>query len=142
MAFAPAQVWTQLVAIWSRLGINQRFTAVLVLAGTLCGIAAIVWLAGRPDYQELQGGLTSEDIQEVSAALGEAGVRYSINGTVVRVDSRDLDTARKALARKGLPAGGAGLKDLEGSGNLTLSKPLMNFKMQLVNAQMAEEMLG
>jgi flagellar biosynthesis/type III secretory pathway M-ring protein FliF/YscJ len=70
-----AEMLSQVKAIWARLDAGQRLTIVAVLVATLAGLGAIVWFAGRPDYQEVFSSDDQRTLSEARTALSSASWR-------------------------------------------------------------------
>ena len=96
------ELLSQVKAIWGRLDAGQRLTVGAVLLATLAGLGAIVWFAGRPDYQEV---FSSEDprlLGEARSALTGAAVPFKPEGMALLVDRDQYQAARAALADSGI----------------------------------------
>ena len=91
--------------IWKALSPGHRVLIVLLVLA--CGglIAVAVNWAGRTDYEILYAGLAPEDVQAISAALRDAGIKGRIadGGSAVLVPVGRVHEARMVAAEKGLP---------------------------------------
>ena len=94
-----AQILSQIKAIWARLDGGQRLTIGVVVTATMIGLGAIVWYAGQPDYQVVNGG---KDFREVTAALEKANIPYHTVGREVSVPRDLYAPARRALSEEGI----------------------------------------
>ena len=87
-----------------------RLVTMGVVAVLLIGF--FVFIAGRvttPQMALLYGGLDIQDSGEVAAELDTLGITYEVrgNGAQILVPGDDVQRARIALAREGLPTGGS-----------------------------------
>ena len=103
-----SQLGDQLSRIWAGLGIPQKVTLVLFVAGSALLIGALSYWQGSPDYVPLVSGLSTEELTSASAKLKDANipVRYEASRGLLSVPSGKLDDARMALAALGLSNGG------------------------------------
>ncbi len=100
-----SEMFGQIKTIWSRLDAGQRFTIGAVLLSTLAGLGAIVWYAGRPDYQAVYTSMSADELHRAQQALLRVNVEFSIEGTTLSVPSTQLGAARGALGSAGMVPG-------------------------------------
>lgn len=93
---------TQFRAVWSRLDAGQRWLMASVVALTVVGLGAIVWAAGRPDYQVVFEASDPEEISSAVRALSQAGVPMQRDGRGIAVRSDAMSQARSVLYENGL----------------------------------------
>lgn len=97
-----AELLAQLKGIWARLDGGQRLTMGLVFTATLVGLGAVVWFAGRPDYQVV---LSTEDPKvygEATSVLSQAGIPFREEGHTVLVESARVKEAQGKLFKAGV----------------------------------------
>jgi len=89
------------------LGAKRLTGLAAVLIVILCGISLSVYVASRPEFEVAYIGLSKQDINKISAALGELGVAFDVGpeGNRILVPRGQAARARAQLAEKGLPAG-------------------------------------
>ncbi len=91
-------------------GLNpvRKITLFLVVGGVIAGLALIVILSGRPDYQVLFSGLSAEDSGAMIAQLKVKKIPYRISsdGGAILVPKEIVYETRMELASQGLPQGG------------------------------------
>lgn len=112
-----AELFSQLKGIWSRLDAGQRAILGAVLFAALAGLGAIVWYAGRPDYQPVLAAGDPAQLQAATRALDSAGILYRQEGGALLVEARDLGRAKSELFGAGITASavpdlGSALEDL------------------------------
>ena len=100
------ELLTQLRGIWGRLDGGQRATILTVLGAAIVGLAALVYVAQRPDYVTVHVTSDIRQLGEASAALQGAGFVFKTDGLSVQVSSSDYDAARSVLSGAGIVAGG------------------------------------
>jgi flagellar M-ring protein FliF len=135
-----AELLAQIRSIWSRLDAGQRTVIGAVVLGVLAGLGAIVWFAGRPDYQIL---LTTEDPAEFAQATGALDgktIAYKLDGRSILVDSRVHREAHAALFGSGVLGGEASTLD-SGLGGVTLDSQSKQFLLQQKHRKLAEASL-
>ncbi len=96
---------TQLMTIWSQLGVNQKLTVAasgFLVAATL---AVVVFFTSRPDFTLLYGGLDPKDAGDVVAYLEENSIEFEAGagGTSIKVAREKVHSLRMTLASLGLP---------------------------------------
>ena len=97
-----AELLSQVKGIWARLDGGQRLTMGLVLVATLVGLGAVVWFAGRPDYQVV---LATEDPKvygEATSVLSQAGIPFREEGHTVLVEAGRVKEAQGKLFKAGV----------------------------------------
>ena len=97
-----AEFLKQMRGIWSRLDGAQRLTMGVVLLATIAGLSAVVWFAGRPDYQVV---FTTDDPKafgEATTVLTQAGVPFKEEGHAVLVESGRMREAQGKLFKAGV----------------------------------------
>lgn len=114
-----AEILAQLRSIWARLDGGQRLVVITVLLATVTGLGAIVWFAGRPDWQALRTFAEPRELALAAAALDQRSIPYRIEGSTLTVEAAQQADARAALVAEGLTGGGADGAD-EGLANMTL----------------------
>ncbi len=93
--------------VWLRLDVGQRWLMASVMALAVLGLGAMVWIAGRPDYQLV---VEANDPREIAAAvrsLTQAGVPFERDGRGIAVPRSSVAEAKSVLFESGL-AGGSG----------------------------------
>ena len=97
------QAASQFGAIWSKIGVNQKISIVLVGVLTIGGLWAFVSIAKRPNYEVLFSNVSPSDGAAITAHLSESGIPYKLKGDSVYVPSNMKSQVRMELAAKGLP---------------------------------------
>jgi flagellar M-ring protein FliF len=94
--------------IWRSLEPRGQLT--IVIAGLLVVATAFTLfrIAARPSYTTLASDVAASETGDITSALEGAGIEYKLGGggTTVSVSKSDVDAARVALAKDGLPRGG------------------------------------
>lgn len=105
------QLIAQLSSIWQKLSVQQR-----IIISSLVGfmfvslIGLVLWsssgMTGGEKMRRLYGGVSTEDLAEITAQLTSSGYKYEIeeNGTAIFVEKDKYYDIKMALAAEGLPA--------------------------------------
>lgn len=98
----------QIKTIYAGLNKIKKITLFSVIGGVIVGLAAIIILSNRPDYQVLFSGLSAEDSGAMITQLKAKKVPYRIssNGGAILVPKEIVHEVRMELASQGLPQGG------------------------------------
>ena len=98
----------QIKTIYAGLNKIKKITLFSVIGGVIIGLAAIIILSGRPDYQVLFSGLSAEDSGAMITQLKAKKIPYRIssNGGAILVPKELVHETRMELASQGLPQGG------------------------------------
>jgi len=101
-------LWRQLSDTYASMPMGRRVGSTALLFGVIAGFIAIIFWAGRPDFQVLYTNLSSEDAASIVTTLKEQDIPYRISrgGEVVLVPSERVYDTRMSLATEGLPRGG------------------------------------
>jgi len=114
-----AQTMQQALAIWKRLGINQKVSLSIFLMVLAAGLVVLAMVSRRQVYDVLYTDLDDKDMAKVVSHLEDKGVphRLSNGGRTVMVPRERKYAMRLAVADKGLVSGGhAGLESWKGPG--------------------------
>ncbi|MDH3360677.1 MAG: flagellar basal-body MS-ring/collar protein FliF, partial [Desulfobulbaceae bacterium] len=95
----------------SRLSLNQKIIAGVIIVALLGGLGSLLFIGGDQSsggYQVLFSGLTQQDAAEVVERLKEQRVPYQLtgNGGTIMVPPGQVYDVRLSLAGEGLPRGG------------------------------------
>jgi flagellar M-ring protein FliF len=98
----------QIKTIYAGLNNVKKITLFSVIGGVVIGLAAIIVLSGRPDYQILFSGLSAEDSGAMITQLKAKKIPYRIssNGGAILIPKEIVYETRMELASQGLPQGG------------------------------------
>lgn len=96
---------SQLGAIWSQVGLNQRISLVLGGMLVIAGIAAVAFWSSRVDYSLLYGRLDDSEASKVVAVLDELKIPYQMQGGQIMVPGDKVHFLRMKLIERGLPRG-------------------------------------
>jgi flagellar M-ring protein FliF len=98
----------QLLEIWSRLEITQKFTVVIFGVLVLASLGGLIFLMNRVEYEVLYRDLNPEDAQAIAAKLKNDRKDYIIQGNsiLVAAPKTDLDKLRLDIAGSGLGRSG------------------------------------
>ena len=100
---------------WGERSSQQKLLLVAAFLATFAAISAFAWMANRPSYALLYGGLEPAAAGEVIAGVERAGIAYQVRGDSIWVDAQHRDRMRMDLAAQGLPGqGAAGYELLDG----------------------------
>src|SRR5690606_14831653 len=102
-------VLTQFKSVWARLDAGQRWLMGAVVALTVIGLTAMVWYAGRPDYQVVVEADDPRDLAAAVRALTQANVPFERDGRTVSVPREVAGQARSVLFEACVATGGAGI---------------------------------
>lgn len=99
----------RVVAVWTKLSINNRVVLVLLTAGLAVAVTVSVRWLGEARYTTLYTGLAADEAGEIVDQLTALGVSYRISdgGTAILVPDKDAQSARLKMASQGFPRGGA-----------------------------------
>ena len=113
----------QFSKIWTSLGINQKVSIILSVAGVLIGMAAIMFWSSRPRMQLLYGRLDAREMAEVVRVVEESGVEYQLqqSGSAIFVPDSQVHGIRMRLAAEGIPNGGTVGFEIFDKGNFGIS---------------------
>jgi len=108
------QLIAQLSAIWEKLSLQQRIIISALVGFMFFGLFGLVlWSGGSGNgsgsssgMQRLFSDVGIEEMADITEQLDKGGFKYELkyNETAVFVASDQIQTARMALAREGLPA--------------------------------------
>ncbi len=137
-------VFKQVVAIWSKLGINQKVSLLLVGLGVIAGGVALICVARQPSYELLYSDLEEKDMAQAVSYLKDAKVPYQISGggKALMVPEGQKYDLRIALANKGLMTGnrvGLELWDAPGWGTSPLAEQMM--KRRAIQGELARTIM-
>jgi flagellar M-ring protein FliF len=114
----------RLVASLAQLGARK----LAIMGATVFGVVFLLGLAAyylnKPSFEVLYAGLDRQDVNDVGAALREAGIPFDVNaeGNTVMVAAGQTAQARMLLAGKGLPhSSNAGYELFDKLGSLGLT---------------------
>jgi flagellar M-ring protein FliF len=137
-------LFKQVMAIWSRLGLNQKVTLLLVALGALAGLVALICLARQPSYELLYSDLEERDMAQVVGFLKDSKVPYQIaaGGKALMVPEGQKYDLRIALANKGVMTGnrvGLELWDAPGWGTSPLAEQMI--KRRAIQGELARTIM-
>lgn len=98
----------QLKGIWARLDGAQRLVVTAVLAAAVVGLAATLWFAGRPSYQEVYSASSPEEVRDARRLLGQAAIPFITDesGRSILVERARVPMANAVLFEGGLRTAG------------------------------------
>ncbi|SEQ01426.1 flagellar basal-body MS-ring/collar protein FliF [Thalassovita taeanensis] len=96
----------QIVQLWSALDPRKRVFVILATVAVFAAVLALSRQAATPSMSLLYAGLESGAAGDVVQSLEQRGVRYSIRGGSIFVESAQRDELRMTLASEGLPTNG------------------------------------
>ena len=110
----------------SLLALGRKRLAALAIIGLTVfgGVGLIGFYMSRPELETLYGGLSTQDVSRIGAALGEAGIYFDVDsaGSKVLVRRGQTAEARMLLAEKGLPSSAnAGYELFDNMGSIGLT---------------------
>lgn len=138
------QFFKQFAAVWSKLGVNQKATIILILVAFSAGLAALVHISGKPAYEMLYSDLDEKDMAAVVSYLKESKIPYRVTDggkSILVADGQKYD-ARLGLASKGVVTGGhVGLEmwDAPGWGASPLAEQMM--KRRAIQGELARTIM-
>ena len=92
-----AEILKQVGTIWKKLDASQRLVVGSVLTATVLGLVAIVWWAGRPEYEVIFVAEDARQLETAEQALVEDGIAYRVEGRRILVDRGARTTAGTTL---------------------------------------------
>lgn len=122
----------QLRTLLDNLSPGRKISLVVLTAATLLGFAAMMFWAGRPDYQVLYTDLTMEDSAAIFQRLKESKVPYqlSADGKTILIPQENVYEMRLELAAQGLPQQGSAGFELFDDTKLGMTEFLQNVNYQ------------
>lgn len=134
----------QLAAIWGKLGVAQKATALFLLVGLAVAMAVLVQVSRRPSYELLYSDLDEKDLAAVVGYLKESKVPYQITGggRAVMVPEGTKYDMRIGMAGKGvLPGNRVGLElwDAPGWGASPMAEQMM--KRRAIQGELARTIM-
>ncbi len=134
----------QLLAVWNKLGVNQKITILLLIVAMVAGMAALVYVSRRPSYELLYADLEEKDMAEAVAFLKESKVPYRVvrGGKAVMVPEGTKYDLRLSMVDKGVATGGRiGLElwDAPGWGASPLAERMM--KRRAIQGELARTIM-
>jgi flagellar M-ring protein FliF len=98
----------QLLDIWARLEITQKFTIGVFTVLVLASLGVLVFFMNRVEYEVLYRDLNSEDAQAIATKLKADKREYLVQGNAILVAApkADLDKLRLDIAGSGLGRSG------------------------------------
>lgn len=99
----------KLMSAMQRFGVGRLATLVGVGAGVAAALVAIVLMMGRQPEALLYSNLDLKEASEVTAALDQAGVKYSLkgDGSTIMVNRDEVASTRLLVSGKGLVTSGS-----------------------------------
>ncbi len=95
-----------LARFWGTLNNTQKFVSAAFLSVSIVLLGIVSVVASKPKMEVLFSGLQSNDAGAIIAKLQEQKVPYEVDGTVIKVPTKNVYETRMQLASQGLPAGG------------------------------------
>jgi flagellar M-ring protein FliF len=137
-------LFKQVMAIWSKLGVNQKATLLIVALGAIAGVVVLVCLARQPSYELLYADLEEKDMAQVVSFLKESKVPYQIaaGGKALMVPEGQKYDLRIALANKGVMTGsrvGLELWESPGWGTSPLAEQMI--KRRAIQGELARTIM-
>jgi len=102
------KTFAQLLAVWKKLGINQKVTILLMMGAAVAGLAGVVYVSRRPSYELLYADLEEKEMAQVVDFLKESKVpfRVAAGGRAIMVPEGSKYDLRLSLANKGIATNG------------------------------------
>jgi flagellar M-ring protein FliF len=99
-----SEMLKQFGAVWSRMGINQKVTMIMMIVGLIAGIFVLVTLSGRQSFGVLYAGLDASDAGKVVEYLRDNNIPYRLGngGTTISVPEESKLDVQASLASKNL----------------------------------------
>ncbi len=99
---------TQIRTLFGSMPPAKRWTAIVVGAGTLAAMIALILWSQRPVYQVLFSGLSTEDAGKIVEKLKGSKVPYKLEngGSTILVPAEKVYETRLQMAGEGLLSGG------------------------------------
>ena len=122
----------QLRTLLDNLSPGRKISLVVLTVATLLGFAAMMFWAGRPDYQVLYSDLTMEDSAAIFQRLKESKIPYqlSADGKTILIPRENVYEMRLELAAQGLPEQGSAGFELFDDTKLGMTEFLQNVNYQ------------
>jgi flagellar biosynthesis/type III secretory pathway M-ring protein FliF/YscJ len=133
-----AEILGQVRAIWGKLDAGQRLTAGLVVLATVVGLSAVVWFAGRPDYQVVLSTEDPKTYADATGALTQAGITFREENHSILVESGRVKEAQGKLFKAGLLSDRPAETDTNALANLTLDTHAKEYQLQRASWRNAE----
>jgi len=102
-------ILTQFAAIWKKLGINQKVTMLLMTAGVVVGIVALVMISRRASYELLYTDVDEKDMARLVEFFKESKVPYQVTGggrTIMVAEGMKYDVQAALIASDAAPQSG------------------------------------
>lgn len=107
------QLREQAAKVWGALGVGQRVTLVMFVAGTIVMVGVLSFWSSHPDYVPVAAGLTPEEVTSATTKMRDSQIpfRYEAGRGTLTVPSGRLDEARMVLNDLGLSTTGRNGED-------------------------------
>ncbi|MEM8935798.1 MAG: flagellar basal-body MS-ring/collar protein FliF [Pseudomonadota bacterium] len=95
-----------LVSVWGTLTTQKKLALIAAVVATIGAFSMLARTASRPSMTLLYAGLEGRTAGDVITALEQMDVAFDVRGDAIYVPAQNRDSARMALAAKGLPQSG------------------------------------
>ena len=101
--------WSSFLTFWNALKTWQKISVAAAAIIVLGGLAALIFMTSRTDFEPLFAGLEVEDQAAIVDYLRENNIQYKVdpNANAILTPINSVYETRLALAQMGLPKGGS-----------------------------------
>lgn len=112
------ELWGKVLEWWNKFTSKQKTIIVGVAAAVVFAFAILIWVFSQPKYIELQQCENTKQASEIVNLLEGAEIPYETtqDGLLIKVQEKDMASARFALAASGIPATGMTIDDVTNGG--------------------------
>lgn len=131
------EIWAKILAWWNNFTSKQKTTIVAIGAGVIVAFVVLYTILSSPNYTLLQQCDSTKEASEITSVLDNASIKYKVtdDGLQVKVDKKDLSTARLTLAGSGIVTSGYTIEEaLSGSFTVTEADKQKKYKLYLESA--------
>ena len=107
------KVSDQITEFWSELDKKQKIKLIVVSVSVLLALTILIFILNKPKMVILSNDITPEEAADIRGIFLESNIVHEISddGTVIKVDSKQLSEANLALAENGITSTGFTYED-------------------------------
>lgn len=132
MAERLRQIPKQLLEFWNKYTAKQKTILISVVSTIIIAFAALIFITGRVEYEELTITETTKEASEVVDLLKSEGIKYKLDSdrVTVSVDLKSYSDAVLLLASNDMPSTGITMDELLNN-SLSTTNSDRNLKLNL-----------
>ncbi len=128
------EIGQKIIAWWNHFTAKQKTLIIAIAAGVIVALVILYSVLSSPNYTLLQQCDSTKEASEITAALDEASISYTVSddGLQIKVPKDNIATARLTLASSGITTTGYTIEEaLSGSFTTTEADKAKRYKLYL-----------